>query len=300
MEIIRTYPHNSKLPPLSTAIGFYDGLHLAHQQVINSAVRSSYKSAVITFMNHPLSIIAPEIAPKLIVRRKDAIQMFEEVGIDYLFIFDFTQNMMDLSPEAFIRKFIYGLNVKEVNVGYNFTFGFQAEGDRNTLKKYSEAFGYGIKVVEPILLSGNVISSSRIRQFIAQGDMQQAAAYLGKYYFIRNKVFQGKQKGSEFGFKTANMNIPHNMQRPKSGVYQTQTIIDGITYKSITNIGNNPTIGTDDFRAETHILDFNQMLYGQEIKVEFVKFMREECKFENIEALKKQVLTDIAYVKGQA
>ncbi|EOD00627.1 bifunctional riboflavin kinase/FAD synthetase [Caldisalinibacter kiritimatiensis] len=284
------------------AIGNFDGIHLGHQSLINEMLKISseknLKSVVCTFNKHTANIIKTRELPKSIMNNEQRIKCFESMNVDYLYLIEFDENIMRLSPEDFIKKIILDkLNAKAVVVGFNFRFGFKAKGDVEYLKTLGEKLGIEVLIIPPVYDNGKVISSSLIRCLIEKGKMKRANKLLGKPFSIIGKVTNGESRGRIMGFPTANIKPSVSYVIPKSGVYKTSTVIDNKTYSSITNIGYKPTFKGTGITIETHIFHFDKYIYDKTIEIRFLDFIRPEKKFNSQDDLIKQIENDIKMIK---
>ncbi|WP_291632610.1 bifunctional riboflavin kinase/FAD synthetase [Clostridium sp.] len=285
--------------PTYIALGSFDGLHLGHMSLINKTVElaknNSAKSMICTFENHPLSIINQEICPKLIMDNDTKIDLLENTGIDIVNLVSFDKEFMKLTPEEFIKNMVNFYNAEGIVVGFNYRFGYKNLGDVEMLQKYSSILGYKLYVCEAITTNHEIVSSSKIRHLIAEGNITKANELLGRPHTTIGKVIKGKQLGRSIGFPTVNLNYNKKYIIPKGGVYYTVVEYDNHTYKAITNIGYNPTVQGGKLSVETHILNFDKQIYDEVVKIYFINRIRDEVKFDTIDELKKQLLKDKAY-----
>ncbi|MDR2519443.1 MAG: bifunctional riboflavin kinase/FAD synthetase [Eubacteriaceae bacterium] len=279
------------------AIGFFDGVHIAHQRLIAAALAYPGKSAVLTFANSPASFVKSRSAPDQILSLEDKIDIFASMGIDCLFLYAFDQAMMEMAPESFVAQAIEANGIKKAVVGYNFRFGKDSSADASELGRLCALRGIEAESVPAVYFAGDPVSSSLVRKKLYHGQIQEANALLGRNFFIKGIVEQGKRLGRKIGFPTINTYVPPSLLVPKWGVYETYTTIEGERRHSITNVGNNPTVEGDRFGIETHILDFGGDVYGQQAKVEFVALVRGEMKFASLEELSRQIAVDIERVQ---
>ena len=283
------------------ALGNFDGVHLGHQKLIKNAVEfagvQDLKSAVFTFSNHPKNL-GKKDAVKSIMDMGEKAECIASFGIDYLFNIPFDDSIRHLSAEAFVDEIlIKRFKIKQAYCGFNYRFGFRAGGNPEKLLHYGIEKGFGLHILEPFEIDGVVVSSTEIRNAIEKGDVELANKYLGRRYSLKGNVLHGNKLGSTLGFPTANIAIAGDMAIPLCGVYITNTYIDGKRYKSISNVGTKPTVGNYSVNLETHIFDFEKDIYGKEIKVEFLKFLRAECRFDGIESLKEAIKKDCECAK---
>ncbi|KPU28169.1 hypothetical protein TR13x_02195 [Caloranaerobacter sp. TR13] len=289
---------NKSVNPTVVALGNFDGLHIGHQalikQIVNIAKEERLVSTVFTFDNHTTSTIKGGNTPKLLISKNRKIALFRELGVELLYMVQFTETLMKFTPLEFIEKILVDiLNVRKVVVGFNFRFGYLAKGDLQYLKEIGTKYNFDVIAVPPITRDNILVSSTQIRELIRNGKVNLASKLLGRRYSIEGKVIKGRGIGRKLGIPTANIFFDSNIVIPKLGVYKTNTIIDGNKFLSITNIGFNPTLNGEKLSIETHILDYSQNLYGKTILIEFIDFIREEKKFDDISKLVQQIKIDI-------
>ena len=301
MQIIRNL-NQSKSQPLALTIGNFDGLHLGHLAIINHvkkiAKEKNLASAILTFQPHPISFLKPEKSRDfLIAQLAQKLKFFRDAGIDYAIILPFNKNLCEISARDFVAEILVKtLNVKHLTIGYDFTFGKNREGNFKNLEADAKNFGFTLEEISPIKNHDQTCSSTAIRRLISEGKIIQANEILGRKFAISGLVNEGKKLASQLGFPTANLVAKTCIVKPKFGVYKTETFIPflGKKFPSITNFGIKPTIGGVEAPLfETHILNFNQNIYGKKIVVEFVDFIREEKKFASLDALKEQINDDL-------
>lgn len=282
-------------------LGSFDGLHMGHQQLIRSTVykarEKNIKSMVYTFSNHPLSVLAPEKEPKQLMVNEKKIDILEKLEVDIVNFAHFNHEYLKIQPVKFIELLVKKYNMKGIVVGYNNRFGYKNQGDVELLKSYSHEYGYEVIVIDPVKEQDTIVSSTKIRSFVTDGEVEKASVLLGRPYSLEGKVVTGKRLGNTIGFPTANIEINLKRLLPKGGVYYTNVIFENKIYKGITNIGYNPTVQGDSLSVETYILDFSQSIYEQYIEVYFVKRIRDEVKFESIDMLVKQLEQDKSYAE---
>ncbi len=223
----------------------------------------------------------------------------ESMGIDYLFNIPFTKDILTMSPEAFVKDILVDrFRIREAYCGFNYSFGYKAMGTPEVLMHEGLKHGFGIHVQEPYMIDGVVVSSTYIRQLIADGKMEECTKFMGRMYSIGGEVVVGNKLGRTIGFPTSNIMLDETMAAPPNGVYVTFCTYNGTRYPSITNVGVKPTVGTYNKNIETHIFNFDKELYGKQIRVEFVKRMREERKFASVEELSKRIEHDCIMAKA--
>lgn len=284
-------------------IGNFDGVHVGHQILFSEVVNRAYKeegtSVAVTFYPHPLKVVRPDIGLKLISTCDQKRELIEMAGLDVLIILPFTKQMAEIPAEKFIDDIlIKTIGVRQLIVGYDYALGKGREGDIPFLKEQGCRKGFPVTVVEPFYVDGILASSSKVRELVTAGEMQKVKKILGRYYQIRGQVKRGKQRGGPLlGFPTANLEIDSDDLCPRHGVYVTQVVYKGKCYGGVLNIGYNPTFSEDKISAEAHIFDFNQDIYGQDLKINLLAFLRPEKKFSGPEELAGQISEDVAQAK---
>ncbi|MPQ42419.1 bifunctional riboflavin kinase/FAD synthetase [Clostridium tarantellae] len=301
MILINDDFHKIKSKSVYVALGSFDGLHIGHLSLINKSIDLAKKnnglSMVYTFENHPLTFINKEKAPKLLIDNKNKIKLLENLGIDIACFINFNEHVMKMNPSDFIKKLVEQYNIKGIVVGFNYRFGYKNLGDLELLKKLSEKLDFELYVMEAMLWKYEVISSTRIRQMISNGSVEEANTLLTRPFMLSGKVIHGRKIGRTIGFPTANMEIDRNMIIPKKGVYYTNLECKGKFLKGITSVGNNPTVNGDNITIETYILDFSESIYDNEVKVYFIEYIRDEIKFNSLNDLKNQLEKDKNFAK---
>ncbi len=285
------------------ALGNFDGVHKGHQALIartvNTAEAAGFRSAVFTFSNHPKNVNCGELVVKNILYFDEKAKIIEDLGVDYLFNIPFDEYIRQMKPISFIDNILIGkFKMKQAYCGFNYRFGYKAEGTPEILMHEGIEKGFGIHVLEPFKIDENLVSSTFIRNLIAEGKIDQCIKYMGRNYSIGGEVVVGNKIGRTIGFPTSNLIIDENMVTPPNGVYVTYCTYNGIKYPSVTNVGVKPTIGDYKKNVETHIFNFNKELYGKIIRVEFLEKMRNEKKFANVEGLSKQITSDCIMAKA--
>lgn len=287
--------------PNYVALGSFDGIHQGHLKLINKAIEISKEnnglSMVYTFTNHPLTVINKEKAPKLIMDSKTKLEILDKLGIDMVCLVDFNQQFMHIEPEEFINILVERYNAKGIIVGFNYRFGHQNRGDIKLLQELSERLNFDLHVVSPYKSANEVVSSTKIRMSITEGNVQEATELLNRPFLLRGEVIDGKKLGRTIGFPTANLKINEDMVLPKIGVYYTNVEYFGEIYKGITSVGLNPTVCGKNITVETYILNFDKNIYGDELKVYFIERIRNEEKFNSLDALKNQLYKDKEFAK---
>ncbi len=283
--------------PTVLTLGVFDGLHLGHQQIMQTVVkRAEAVGAIptaITFDPHPRAVLHPENAPPLLQTLDQRLAAFEFLGIEQAIVIQFTKDFAAQDAETFLRETIFErLQSKEVYLGKGFEFGKNRTGNIELLRKISKELGFFADEVPEIRLRGKRISSSRVRETLFSGKVNLARRMLGRPYGVEGQIEHGSQRGHEIGFPTANLK-PQNRVIPKMGVYVTSTLINDVWRRSITNIGVRPTFENDtEPSIETYVFDYDGNLYGDVLRVRFLHRLRDERKFSGIEELKAQITKD--------
>ena len=302
MEIIFLDGQQLNMPnSICSAIGFFDGLHLGHMALVDEVKRVSkengYKSALMTFDHHPLFVLGRINQEKYISSMEDRIEILSEQGIDYLFIIKFTKEVAGLSPETFIENYLVNLNIKHVVCGFDFRFGSRNSGNSDTLIQYNSDC-LKVSVIDEIIYKNEKISSTRIRNCLDNGTVDELSYLLNRQYCINGTVIGGKKIGRKIGFPTANVDYG-SYYLPQNGVYAVKVYIDDLEFLGMCNIGYNPTFHLIDKRSlEVHIFDFNGDIYDKEVKVEFYIKTRNEKKFADKDELISQLSYDAITIKN--
>lgn len=291
---------NEKLKNSYVALGTFDGVHKGHRVLISEAVKKAKEnngvSVVFTFSNHPLEIIFPERVPKMINTLQEKLYLLEEMGVDYVVLQTFDKEFANCDREKFIDDILVGaLGVKEIFVGFNYTFGEKGAGNTEYLKSICKEKNFIVNEVPPVECKGYVLSSTLIRNLILNGELELANHFLGRPFLISEIVEHGKKYGRLLGFPTANLKVVNKVY-PPFGIFGGSTSIEGERdkkYSSVINIGKNPTLKPGELSVEVHILDFNEMLYGKRIFVDIEHFMRAEKKFDSFDELKEGIQKDV-------
>jgi riboflavin kinase/FMN adenylyltransferase len=277
-------------------LGNFDGVHLGHQKIFQQlnkrASQTGGQSVVFTFIPHPVQVLKPQKVLPIITLFEEKVQLIAGLGIDFLVCATFDKAFANLTAAEFVEKVLCDtLGVRSVFVGYDYVFGRGREGDINYLKKIAKQRDFSVEIIDPVFLDGQIVSSSRIRQLVQEGDMPLTTRMLGRNFSVTGTVVEGKRRGKELGFPTANLKLKNDLF-PKQGVYATNIELDGKAYKGMTNIGTNPTFKDGVLSIETYIFDFNRDCYGEELKVFFVERLRDEKAFRSPEELIAQLKDD--------
>ena len=286
-------------------IGNFDGVHKGHRALFDKAIQKAAEiegnSVVITFQPHPLRVLKIKNPPPQITRYEQKTSLIAKAGIDVLIVIPFNEAFAELSPESFVEDLLISkIGMKAIVVGQDYAFGKNRKGDINLLKTLGHKHGYDVIVADWINMSADMakrISSTRIRNFVQEGRVNEVKPLLGRHYQLKGQVSKGRDRGGKLlGFPTANINI-YDELCPKAGVYAVTVQYDDATYQGVANIGFSPTFDDHKFTIEIHLLDFNQNIYEKNIKVNFIERLRSEKKFNNIEELSAQIRKDIDIAK---
>lgn len=303
MIIFNNLEEIQKVEPTVVALGNFDGVHRGHQEIINRSVKEAenagLKSAVFTFSNHTSTLLKNVEPVKNILYHDEKIRILENMGIDYLFNIPFTEEILNMSPIDFIDKIlVQKFNIREAYCGFNYRFGYKAQGNPEILMKEGIKRGFGIHVQEPFEIDGVVVSSTYIRKLIQEGKMEECTRFMGRMYSISGEIVRGNMQGRTFGFPTCNIVVDNTMVTPPNGVYITMCTIEGQRHPSVTNVGVKPTVGNYEKNIETHVFNFDRDVYGKKISVDFIRHTRGEKKFDGIDALKAQIASDCIQAKA--
>jgi riboflavin kinase/FMN adenylyltransferase len=279
------------------ALGNFDGMHRGHLKIIERVRRGADErfatSVAMTFDPHPSKIVRPDKAPPLLMTKQQKLEALARAGMHGVAVVRFTPELAQWEPETFVRRvLVEWLHVAEVWVGANFLFGHDRAGNFSVLRSLGARYGFRAEKIDPVRYKEFVVSSTRIRRLVGEGRVDEAGALLGHYYSIEGTVVQGQQRGRLLGFPTANL-CPENEMIPPKGVYATTAMLEGVAHPSVTNIGSRPTFEQNEITViETHVFDFNRDLYGERLRLGFVQRLRDEKKFDGIDALKAQIAVD--------
>ena len=295
MQIFNKLDYN---PDLSICLGFFDGVHQGHKVVLKNAVnlakQNNIKSAVITFKEHPLCYLQNRI-PQYIIPPADRIELIAAQGIDYIYLLDFDEDIADLIAYDYLKEVLVKyFKPKFITTGFNHFFGAGKKGDASLLRSYQNEYGYKYFEIPPITYDNILISSSKIRQFISEGSMENIKNLLGSHFYIKGRVITGNRIGRTISFPTANLKYPENIIKASRGVYIGVVEFDNCKYPSVVNLGKRPTLKEDahNLLLEAHILNFEGNIYDKDIKVYFLKKIRNEQKFLCLTDLKSQIVKD--------
>ena len=299
MKILRAIDQLESLDgPTHLAIGVFDGLHIGHQAVIGRALESAAQiggsAVVVTFDPHPVRVLRPAKAPRLLTSTRHKLQLIEKMGVNAVLLLEFTLEFSRTTPEAFVQKLAQSSNhLGRVCVGQDWTFGANRSGSTMLLNELARKFHFEVVTVPPVLVGERVVSSTLIRSAVESSDFVSASKYLGREFTILGTVNEGRQLGRRLGFPTANLRT-HNELFPPNGVYAAKAHFGESDYGGVVNIGIRPTIENESGERllEIHLFDFDEQIYGRDVEVEFLEYLRPEQKFSGIEELKAQIQQD--------
>ena len=300
MDILRSIPELDRLQgPLFLAIGVFDGVHRGHQAVISTSAEHARADngtpVVVTFDPHPEKVLRPQAAPHLLSATEHKIALIRALGVEHLLIIMFDKQFAATEPEDFVAQLVaHSKPLREICVGHEWSFGKNRRGNLDLLKTLGSKMNFDVVGIQPVTINSAVVSSTAIRQGIEKGDFAKAAEMLGREYTILGTVTGGDNLGKKIGFPTANLSA-HNEQFPPNGVYAAEAKIDNELHRGVINLGIRPTVsgGKSERVLEIHLFDFNREIYGHDVEVRFLKFLRPEKKFENLDALVQQIRRDV-------
>lgn len=299
MQIVREI-ENFKLGagPVYLALGNFDGLHKGHQKLINETVSAARNNngiaAAFVFEPHPIKVLFPERAPKLLVTAQHKADLMEKLGLNLLIYTSFTLAISKCSPEEFVNNILINkLNIKQAFVGFNYTFGHKGAGTPELLQELGKKHGFEVRVIPPVEVDGQVVSSSLIRKALESGNIKWARVMLGYDPMLEGQVIEGERRGRTIGFPTANLAVSSELNVPGKGVYAARAQIrDGI-FQAVVNIGSKPTFHEEyPISIEAHLIDFHDEIYGEKMRLYFIDKIRDERRFSNVEELVGQISKD--------
>ncbi|MDP6549490.1 MAG: riboflavin biosynthesis protein RibF [Dehalococcoidia bacterium] len=278
-------------------LGVFDGVHLGHQHLLRQLIQmagSSCVPGVLTFSNHPSTILRPGTHPGYLNTPEEKIRLIKEQGVDLVVSLEFTWELAQVSAWDFSAMLVEMLRTKGLVLGPDAALGHNREGTVDYLRRRGDELGFWVETVRPLVLDGADVKSSRIRNAVVQGDMAVCTRLMRRKFSTNGRVVVGDHRGKQLGFPTANLEIASGMMVPGDGIYATWAIIDGVRHLSATSIGVRPTFGLTERLAEVYVIDFDDDLYGQDMRVEFVRKLRDQQTFPGVEALVDQINRDVA------
>ena len=286
---------------LSLALGFFDGIHSGHKKVIENAVnyakKNNLRSAVVSFVEHPACFLLNR-NPEYIIDLNDKIKKIEKLGVDYLYLLNFDKNLSEISKEEYFEFLCNLTSPKSITTGFNHFFGKDKQGDTNFLNEICKIKNINYTKIEPVKINNEIVSSSKIRHAIMNADFKTSKSMLDYDFYIKGVVIKGRQIGRQIGFNTININYPEKIIKIPYGVYCSIVEIDNKIYKAVTNWGVKPTITGENLPVvEAHLLNFNENIYGKNVKISFLTKIRNEKKFDTLNDLKNQIEKDVEFCK---
>jgi len=278
-------------------IGVFDGVHLGHKylisQLIKRATEQNLSSGVVTFRQHPLEILSPKTKLSYLTDISEKADLLKREGVGSVIQLSFTTETAQLSARQFAGLLKKHLRMQGLVIGPDFALGRNREGNVDILGELGQDIGFSVTVVPPVKVNGDVVSSTAIREALADGNIKRVINLIGRPFSLKGRIATGEGRGSKLGFPTANLELDEKLALPADGVYATWAGLDGKSYRSMTNVGFSPTFDGKERTVETFILDYNGEMYGRELKIDFVERLRGEKKFETIEELKEQIAEDV-------
>ncbi len=284
-------------------IGTFDGVHIGHKAILKRLVETAKKenldSVVLTFFPHPRMVLQQNVDIKLINTIEERTELLENTGLDHLVIHPFTHAFSRLTALEYVRDILVNsLKAKKIIIGYDHRFGRNRNADIEDLKEFGKTYNFEVEEISAKEIDDVAVSSTKIRKALNEGDIETANSYLGYDFMISGEVVKGKAIGRTINYPTANLKLKEKYKLvPKNGVYIVQSTIEGEKIFGITSIGTNPTVGGTEKTIETHFLNFNKDLYGKEITIEFLKYIRNEETFDSVEILKREIEKDERFAK---
>lgn len=290
MKIVREFENYTENTPKVLSLGMFDGVHFGHISIINLlkslAQENNLETAILTFWPHPRKVFNPNDELKLLNTLNEKLNLLENANLDVVFLKSFDENFRNLTGEEFVRQIlVQKLNVKHIIIGHDHVFGKNKSGNFELLQKLSKELDFVVQQLDAVKEGEFNISSTKIRNCLANGNIIGANKMLGYHYSVSGKVIDGKKLGRTIGYPTANIEVDELKLLPKKGAYIVEVYVKNKFYKGMLSIGTNPTVNGDKLTVEVYILDFNKDIYGDEITVKFRDFLHEEIKFESLEKL---------------
>jgi len=300
------YPFDTDIKDLLSsqvlALGDFDGIHLGHQDVIKRTLKTAEKlgfhAAIMTFDPHPRAFLGQAKYKCSLTPFSSKIDYFAQMGVKFVYIIHFTATFAQLSPELFVDQVLLAQGVTSVVVGFDFTFGHEGRGTSESMVELSHG-KFSVEIVPPFHLEGEKVSSTSIREYLSEGQVEQANILLGREYGLQGIVVAGEGRGKTIGFPTANIEPPEAYVLPAKGVYAIRCYVKGAAFDAVMNIGTKPTFSADEVKLtlEVHLFDFNDSIYGEQVEIQFIHYIRDERKFASVGELVKQIRADAVEAK---
>jgi len=289
--------------PVVATIGNFDGVHLGHQELLREVVATArtlgVESLCITFSPHPQQVLVPERAPLALTSLNERVSLLRELGVDGVLLVEFSRDLSTLSAEAFLDLVQTRHRLVELLVGPGFAIGRERSGTLPVIREIGARQGFAVHEVPPVTVRGEVVSSTRIRRLLSEGDVRLAAELLGRPYRLAGRVLPGARRGRAIGFPTANFRPPKERALPAEGVYAVLARVDGRAYPAVAHLGRRPTVGEDEVLLEAHLLDFHGDLYEKWLEVEFIERVRGTKRFDSVEELRRQIVQDVEVARAR-
>ena len=305
MRVYRCIEDFSATNPILT-IGMFDGVHAGHRAILRELEQAKKslngESVLLTFWPHPRIFFGKTEGFKMLTTMEEKLELLEQIGLDVCLVLPFSSEFAQLSPENYISQIIHrGIGAKKVVIGYDHKYGHNGSGSFELMQNYGKRMGFEVEQVSALTIDEKEISSTKIRNSIAQGNIETANKFLSYQYFINGNVIAGSQIGRTIGFPTANVQVNSSYKEiPAKGVYSGTVKVDNIDYQAVINIGNNPTINTDlPLSVEVHLLDCTQDIYGKNIRIAFAKKLRDEQQFASLTELQNAIQNDVTRVRAE-
>ncbi|WP_164215499.1 riboflavin biosynthesis protein RibF [Virgibacillus sp. YIM 98842] len=302
-----TYPHSlrlEELPDTAAAIGFFDGIHRGHRKLIHTAKKAAeekqMESAVITFHPHPSAVLKKDVQHvEYITPLKEKKKLLQQMDVDRMYIITFNRQLASLSPGEFISHFIDGLNIKHIVGGFDYTFGHKGKGNMETMKTHA-GNRFEVTVIDKVEMNQEKVSSTKIRELMKEGKIEQVNALLNRPLSITGTVVKGDQRGRTIGYPTANLQIHPDTLMPKPGVYAVKALYKNEEYEAMANLGVKPTFTTGEEipSLEVHLFDYNNDIYGEELRIEWHQYIRDEVRFNGVDELITQLQKDEQQIRN--
>ena len=297
MKVIHSLEAAGPESDVVLTIGTFDGVHIGHQHLLNALIARAHQtqrlSAALTFHPHPRSLLQPEQPTSYLSTPDERAQIMAQMGLDLLVLLPFSRCLAETPAESFITLLANWLRMRELWIGVGFALGSKREGDTTRLRQLAESIGFSLRVVHPLYDGGEIVSSTRIRELLAQGNMVETSRLLGRHYAIAGNVVHGAKRGRTMGFRTANLRIAPNRATPPNGVYAVWAWVEGQRWPGVANLGIRPSFDAGEHLIEVHLLGYEGDLYGTTLQVEFVHFLRPELRFESAGQLAAQIAKDV-------
>lgn len=297
MQVEKELAQLSPNKDMLLTIGVFDGVHLGHQYLISQLTEHTKQqnllSGVVTFRQHPQEILSPQTKLPFLTDLATRAELLKNEGVEAIITLSFTRELAQLSARQFVSLLKKYLRMRGMVIGPDFALGRNREGTTNTLHALGQDMDFSVTVIPPIMVNGEMVSSTAIRQALADGDMKRVVNLIGRPFSLHGRVITGSGRGVGLGFPTANLDVNSEQAMPADGVYAAWAFIDGKAYQSMTNIGQRPTFGNGERTVEVYVLNYHSDLYGRELTIDIIERLRGEKKFDTVEELKKQMTEDV-------